>query len=127
MTYSPIHVADGHRLAHLLDTLQRDLDELRQMVSIFEDAVTNAARRPTHEGRRSTAGPSRPTEDTAMDDSRIALQDQMKTGTTYVTQAIAYVRGVTAAMDRALSRWEGEDEDQTPGCNESHYRTPVHI
>ncbi|WP_455907086.1 DUF7169 domain-containing protein [Streptomyces niveus] len=114
-----------------MDTLERDLTELRQMVTIFEDAATMPGRRRSatdaDEGRRATKGPSRPTEDTALDDSRVALQEQMRTGTTYVTQAIALVRGVTASMDRALSQWEGEDEIRTPGgCNEDHDWTPVH-
>ncbi|MFJ3084431.1 hypothetical protein ACIPJG_32405 [Streptomyces halstedii] len=113
MTYSPKHVADGHHLTDLLDTLERDLISLRQMVAIYDDAVTMPGRRPDVDadgtGRRMTADPGRPTENIALDGARAALRAELNTGASQLAYAIAYVRGVTASMDRALLRWEGEE------------------
>ncbi|MGI5404178.1 DUF7169 domain-containing protein [Streptomyces sp. CA-135486] len=119
VTYSLDHVAEGQRLTQLLDSLERDLSELRQMVSIYDEAVTMPGRRQPGvdadgTGRQATHGPSRPTERTVLDESRAALQRELKNGATYLPYAIAYVRGITASMDRALSAWEGED-DSAPG------------
>ncbi|MFJ6237984.1 hypothetical protein ACIQH0_28340 [Streptomyces griseus] len=122
MTYSPNHVADGQHLTDLLDTLERDLIEIRQMVSVYEDAVTMPSRRPDVDpdgtGRRMTADPSRPTENIALDGARAALKEQLDTGAKGVAYAIAYVRGTIASMDRTLARWEGEEAVHIPGgCN----------
>lgn len=68
-------------------------------------------------GRQATHGPSRPTELTALDERREALARELKTGAAQLPYALAYVRGVSASMDRALSRWEGEDVHDTPGDN----------
>ncbi|MGW1547473.1 DUF7169 domain-containing protein [Streptomyces sp. NPDC002346] len=118
MTYSPTHVAHGQHLTHLLDTLERDLIELRQMASIYDDAVTMPGRRPDVDpdgtGRKGTTDPSRPTENIALDSAREALRKQLETGISHTTYAIAYVRGATASMDRALAHWEGE-EVHVPG------------
>ncbi|WP_420707701.1 DUF7169 domain-containing protein [Streptomyces sp. ATexAB-D23] len=107
---------------NLLDTLDRDLIELRQMVSIYDDAVTMPGRRPDVDpdgtGRRMTADPSRPTENIALDSSRAELLEQLETGISYVTRALAYVRGATASMDRSLARWEGEEVQIPGGCSE---------
>ncbi|MGW0468285.1 DUF7169 domain-containing protein [Streptomyces sp. NPDC003027] len=98
----------------LLDTLEHDVSELRQMVSIYEDAVTMPGRVPDVDvdgtGRQATHGPSRPTERIALDDQREALQRELNSGATHLPYAAAVVRGVIASMDRALSRWEGEGE-----------------
>lgn len=114
MTYSPDHVADGQHLIELLNTLDRDVSELRRMVSIYDDAATMPARRQAGmdagEGRQ-TACVSRPTEATALDGRRLDLQSELKNGAHWIPQAIAVIRGVTASMDRALTRWEGEDTD----------------
>ncbi|WP_327379398.1 DUF7169 domain-containing protein [Streptomyces sp. NBC_01212] len=119
MTYSPIHVAEGQQLTDLVDTLERDLIELRQMVSVYDDAVTMPGRHPDVDpdgtGRRATKDPSRPTEIIALDGARAALREELNTGASHLVYAIAYVRGVTASMDRALLRWEGEDADHATG------------
>lgn len=116
MTYSPEHVADGQRMIELADALERDLNELRHMLSIYDDAVTMQGRHPAADagadGRKGTTGPSRPTESTALDPDREALKQELKIGVAHVLHALVIVRGVTASMDRALLRWEGEDADQ---------------
>ncbi|WP_437109707.1 DUF7169 domain-containing protein [Streptomyces scopuliridis] len=113
VTYSSEHVAYGQRLTQYLDTLQRDLNELRQMVSVLDDALTVPGRHPGADGdgagRQATHGPSRPTERLALDQARECLQRELNNGASYIRYAIAYVRGVTASMDRSLSQWEGED------------------
>jgi hypothetical protein len=101
-------------MTELLDALQRDVSELRQMVSAYGDAVTMPARRQAgmdadETGRQAAHGPSRPTEATALDESRTALQAELKNGAGQLPYAIAVVRGVSASMDRALLQWEGED------------------
>ncbi|MGP3750845.1 DUF7169 domain-containing protein [Streptomyces sp. IBSNAI001] len=132
MTYSPNHVADGQHLTHLLDRLQRDLNEMRKMVDIYDDAVTMPGRRPDVDpdgtGRRATADPSRPTENIALDGAREALRAELNTGISHVTVATAYVRGATASMDRALSLWEGEDDAAhvTGGCYVRTDRASLH-
>jgi hypothetical protein len=120
VTYSPEHVADGQRLTQLLTKLEHELTELRQMVSIYEDAVTMPGRRRSGvdadgTGRQATHGPSRPTERIVLDGARGALQRELNSGAAQLPYAVAVVRGVIASMDRALSRWEGEDEVQAPG------------
>ncbi|GFN00764.1 hypothetical protein Sfulv_55740 [Streptomyces fulvorobeus] len=132
MTYSPNHIADGQHLTHLMDTLERDLIELRQLSAICGDAVTMPGRRPEVDadgtGRAASSDPGRPTESIALDSAREALRDQLEIGISYATYAIAYVRGATASMDRALSRWEGEDaEDRIAGeCHGRIDGTEVH-
>ncbi|WP_425841979.1 DUF7169 domain-containing protein [Streptomyces fractus] len=92
--------------------MERDLTECRQFVNAYGDAVTMPGRVPDVDadgtGRQATHGPSRPTEATALDERRAALQAELKTGVSQLPYAIAVVRGVTASMDRALARWEGE-------------------
>lgn len=113
MTYSLEHVDGTARLTELLNTLQHDVDELRHLVSVYDDAVTMAGRHPAADadgtGRQGTRGPSRPTEMIALDPHREGLHKELNIGAPYITYAIAYVRGVAASMDRALSVWEGED------------------
>ncbi|GGY88961.1 DUF7169 domain-containing protein [Streptomyces nitrosporeus] len=132
MTYSPFHVAEGQHLITLLDTLRRDLDELRHMVTVYDDAMTMPGRTPDVDpdgtGRRMTADPSRPTEIIALDGARAALKSELKNGATYVAHAIAYVRGTTASMDRALLRWEGVEGAGliTGGCHARTDGTALH-
>ena len=113
MTYSPDHVADGQRLIEFVAALDRGLIELRQMVSVYDEAVTMPGRRRSgvdaDGGRQATHGPSRPTEVVALDGRRHGLQEELKRGVLWLPRAIAIVQGVTASMDRALARWEGED------------------
>ncbi|MFG2292011.1 hypothetical protein [Streptomyces sp. NPDC048603] len=105
----------GQRLSQLVDQLSQAVDELRQMCAVYDDAITARGRHPgagdDGTGRRATGGLPRPTEDLALDDARLALLTELKIGAAYLPNAIAYVRGVTASMDRALSRWEGEDAE----------------
>ncbi|MFF3140857.1 hypothetical protein ACFVRU_03735 [Streptomyces sp. NPDC057927] len=116
MTYSPDHVADGQHLIALVDTLERDLTELRQMATAYGDAVTMPGRRPDVDadgtGRQATHGPSRPVEAMALDERRAALCTELKNGVRWLPYAIAAVRGVSASMDRALHAWEGEEPVQ---------------
>lgn len=97
----------------LLDALEREMTELRQFVTAYDDAVAMPGRVPDVDadgtGRQATHGPSRPTEATALDGRRVALQAELKIGASQLPYAVAIVRGVTASMDRALARWEGED------------------
>lgn len=113
MTYSPDHVADGERMTELLATLERDVMEVRQFAIAYDDAVTMPARRRSgvdaDGGRQAATGISRPTERTALDESRSALVDELKNGAAQLAYAVAVVRGVSASMDRALAHWEGED------------------
>lgn len=119
MTYSLDHAKEVQHLTTLLDTLGRDLSEMRQMVSVCGDALDMPGRTPDVDadgtGRKATTGPSRPTERIALDDSRAALYRELNTGAQHVIYATAYVRGATAAMDRALARWEGEEPVLVPG------------
>lgn len=111
MTYSPDHVTDDHRLTDLLDTLIQDVSDLRQMLLIFGDAMELPRRRPPADrsgGRQATHGPSRPTEDLALDESRGQMRTAVAHGVTRIARATALVRGTTAEMDRALGEWEGE-------------------
>lgn len=111
MTYSLGHVKDDQRLTALLDTLVQDVSELRQMLIIYGDAMDLPGRRPDVDpdrtGRQATHGPSRPTEDTALDGSRALMKAAVESGVTRVARAVALVRGSTAEMDRALITWEG--------------------
>lgn len=117
VTYSPDHVSDdGRHLATLIATLRDDLAELDQMVRAVEDAmhVPGATPGSTTDGpRQATHGPARPTERLALDESREALRAQLHAGSHHLPYAIAYVRGITASLDRALSQWEGAE--YTPG------------
>lgn len=117
MTYSPDHVADGQKMADLLTALERDMGELRQLMAAYDDAVSMPGRRQSGvdadgTGRQATHGPSRPTEATALDECRIALHAELKNGASQLPYAVAVVRGVSASMDRALARWEGEDASE---------------
>lgn len=120
VTYSPTHVADGQHLTALLLVLQGEVDELRQMLTALDDAVTMPGRGPDVDadgtGRQPTRGPSRPTEAMALDERRAALRAELKNGVKWLPYAIAAVRGVSASLDRSLATWEGEDPiQQHPG------------
>ncbi|MGW6949031.1 DUF7169 domain-containing protein [Streptomyces xanthophaeus] len=111
VTYGFDHASE-QQLSQLVTRLQGAVDELRQMIAAVDDAKTARSRNPRtapdETGRSATRGPGRPTEDIALDDARQALHDELKIGAEYLPAAIAYVLGVTASMDRALARWEGE-------------------
>ncbi|MFD5160999.1 hypothetical protein ACFWMJ_23470 [Streptomyces hawaiiensis] len=113
MTYSPDHAKQANRMVELLDIIDQAAVEVRQFISAYGDAVTMPGRRPDVDadgtGRQATHGPSRPTEATALDEPRQALQAELNSGARWLAYAAAAVSGVSASMDRALSRWEGED------------------
>lgn len=113
MTYSPDHVADGQKMIALLDLLQRSGDEIRHLLSVYDDATTMPGRRQpgvdADGGRQATHGPSRPTETTALDPRRLDLLAQLKNGALWLPRAVAIAQGVAASMDRALATWEGAD------------------
>ncbi|WP_449768981.1 DUF7169 domain-containing protein [Kitasatospora fiedleri] len=80
---------------------------------------------PDNTGRRASTGPGRPTEDTALDEGRLAVATEIRTAVQYMRVAAAHIRGCRAALDRALSAWEGEPwtreqdaaaEDEGAGC-----------
>lgn len=101
-----------------LDDIDQAVSELRQFVSIYGDAVTMPGRRQSGvdadgTGRQATHGPSRPTEATALDERRTALQEELKNGVRWLPYSLAALRGVSASMDRALARWEGEDVSES--------------
>lgn len=108
----------------LLDALEHSAIELRQFVTAYGDAVTLPGRGPDADTGSGPApsGPSRPTERAALDERRLALLDELKSGAAHLPYAVAVVRGITASMDRALSRWEGEDSVlQLPGGTLDHH------
>lgn len=113
MTYSLEHVKEVQHLTTLVDALSRDLAGIRHLLNIYDDAVTMPGRTPDMDadgtGRKADSGPSRPTERVALDEARTALQHELDTGIEHLTRARAYVLGTTAAMDRALAFWEGEE------------------
>jgi hypothetical protein len=113
VTYGSDHVADGRKLTELLNALERDLSEVRQLLAAYDDAVTMPGRRQSgvdaDGGRQAAHGISRPTERVALDERRTALHAELKNGASRLPYAVAVVRGVSASMDRALARWEGED------------------
>ncbi|WP_435822003.1 DUF7169 domain-containing protein [Micromonospora parva] len=101
----------------LLHQLEHHAGEIRQFVTVYDDAVTMPGRRrpgvDADGGRQASHGPSRPTEATAIDERRCDLQEELKTGAHWLAYAVAATAGVAASMDRALSRWEGEDVPPT--------------
>ncbi len=125
MTYSPDSVAQGReRLVSLLGALQRDTEELTRMVSVYDDAINMPGRVPEVDdgtGRRATSGPTRPTERTALDESRQALTREFQSDAArMLPYAVAVVRGVIASMDRTLARWEGEEPVHDTGGIRGH-------
>jgi len=96
-----------------LDALEQCVSEIRQFVTAYGDAVTMPGRVPDVDadgtGRQATHGINRPTEAVALDERRLALHAELKNGVEQLPYAVAYVRGVSASMDRALAHWEGED------------------
>jgi hypothetical protein len=126
VTYSPDHATDGQRMTDLLDALIQAALEVRQFVTVYDDAVTMPGRRPDVDadgtGRTGTRDPGRPTEATALDGRRSALTAELKNGADWLAYAVAATRGVSASMDRALARWEGEDATlQSPGGSIDHH------
>jgi hypothetical protein len=107
-------------MIEFLTALEQAVKELRQFVIAYDDAVTMPGRRrpgvdADGTGRQATHGPSRPVEALALDESRAELLAQLKSGAAQLPYAIAVVSGVSASMDRALARWEGEDDSRVPG------------
>lgn len=131
MTYSPDHSTDGQQLAHLMGTLTSDLTEMRQLLSVAEEIHLLPGLRPDVDpdetGRRATSGPSRPTERAALDEARLLVDHELKTGTAHLIQAIALVRGTTAALDRAISRWEGEPVTTDGGADDERTDWPTGV
>ncbi|WP_431312932.1 DUF7169 domain-containing protein [Streptomyces silvensis] len=111
VTYSPDHVAVGKQTEALLAALNDAISDLRQLVSALEDASTMPARVPDvdTDGRHATRQPGRPTEKTALDELRAALRTELNSADAMLPRVIAIVRGLSASMDRALARWEGEE------------------
>lgn len=113
-------------MSDLIDALIQAAHEVRGFVTIYDDAATMPGQRPDVDadgtGRRAASGPGRPTEAAALDGRRAALQTELKTGAEWLAYAVAATRGVSASMDRALSRWEGEDTAlQLPGGTIDHH------
>ncbi|WP_435865163.1 DUF7169 domain-containing protein [Streptomyces spectabilis] len=111
MTYSLDHIAAGKRTEALLTALNLATDDLRQLVSALGEASTMPSRMPDvdTDGRHATRQPSRPTETTALDGKRAALCTELNSADATLPRVIAIVRGLSASMDRALARWEGEE------------------
>jgi len=112
-------------MSELLGALEHLVIEIRQFVAAYGDASTMPGRRQSgmdaDGARQVTHGPNRPTEVVALDERRLALQAELKTGAHWLAYAVAAARGVSASMDRALSRWEGEDTIlYPPGGNVDH-------
>ncbi|BDM70562.1 hypothetical protein HEK616_40490 [Streptomyces nigrescens] len=112
MTYSPDHCTDATTLQLLADRLAADLAEMQRLMSICQEIQYTPGLRPDVDpdgtGRTATRGPGRPTEDIALNGARLRVQHELTTAQQHLTSVIALVRGVTAALDRALSQWEGE-------------------
>ncbi|WP_133169205.1 DUF7169 domain-containing protein [Streptomyces sp. MH60] len=100
-------------MSELIDALIQAALEVRQFVTVYDDAADMPGRRPDVDadgtGRMATRDPGRPTEATALDERRTALQAELKNGAEWLAYAVAATRGVSASMDRALLQWEGED------------------
>ncbi|WP_420705681.1 DUF7169 domain-containing protein [Streptomyces sp. NRRL F-5630] len=131
MTYLSDPSTTEQRLSDLVTALQEAVDEVRQMVVIYSDAVHMPGLGPEQDpdgtGRKATTGPSRPTERTALDERRQALRDELNKGASQLPYAIAVVRGVAASMDRALACWEGEvPAISGDGQHDSDYRAADH-
>ncbi|WP_459650224.1 DUF7169 domain-containing protein [Kitasatospora sp. Ki12] len=112
MTYSPTHVTPAQRVEDLAAALTRDLAEIPRLFELCDAVSDMRGRRPPADpdgtGRRASAGPGRPTEDTALDEARQLVTDEQRAAVQHMVKAAAYVKGVRAALDRALSAWEGE-------------------
>ncbi|WP_455709429.1 DUF7169 domain-containing protein [Kitasatospora purpeofusca] len=113
MTYSPSHVTPAQAVEALADRIERVLPRARRLAELCGDAADMRGRRPPADpdrtGRRASAsGPSRPTEDIALDDARRLVDDELSTARRHMTEATALLLGVVAALDRALAVWEGE-------------------
>ncbi|MGW1828874.1 DUF7169 domain-containing protein [Streptomyces tubercidicus] len=124
MTYSPDHCTDAQHLQLLADRLAADLAEMMQLLSVCQEIQYTPGLRPDVDpdgtGRMATRGPVRPTEDAALNGARLRVVHELTTATQHLTSVMALVRGVTAAMDRALSEWEGEPP-ASGGCDEGTY------
>ncbi|WP_459750941.1 DUF7169 domain-containing protein [Streptomyces sennicomposti] len=110
-------------MIELLASLAQAASEIRQFVIAYGDAADMPGRTPDMDsgGRQAASGPSRPTERAALDERRLALLDELKSGAAQLPYAVAVLRGVSASMDRALSRWEGEDVSiHLPGGSLDH-------
>ncbi|WP_328742950.1 hypothetical protein OG436_29605 [Streptomyces caniferus] len=112
MTYSPDHCTDAVKLQLLADRLGADLAEMMRLLNICQEIQFMSGLRPDVDpdgtGRAATRGPGRPTEDIALNGARLRVVNEFNTATQHLASVIALVRGVTAALDRALSEWEGE-------------------
>ena len=92
---------------HRLHTMTEDLAEAARLVELCEAVSTLRGRRPAGAGARPAGGVPRPTEDTALDEARLGVVNELRTAESHLLAASAYVKGVVAALDRALSGWEG--------------------
>ena len=129
MTYSPSHVTPAQTVEALVAALTRDLANVRRLAELCDAVDGMRGRRPPADpdniGRRGSVGPGRPTEDIALDDARLLVIYELTTAVQHITKAAAYAKGTAAALDRALSLWEGEpvaegDESASAGHPEDH-------
>jgi hypothetical protein len=112
MTYSPSHVTPAQRVEELAAKLVCDVADVLRLADLACSVADTRGQRPPVDpdniGRRGSAGPGRPTEDIALDDARLLVVHEQTTAVQHMIKAVAYVRGAAAALDRALSEWEGE-------------------
>ncbi|WP_456293865.1 DUF7169 domain-containing protein [Streptomyces lydicus] len=126
MTYSPDHCTDATALQLPADRLAADLAEMMRLLTICQEIQYMPGLRPDVDpdgtGRMATRGPGRPTEDAALNGARLRVVNELNTAQKHLTSVIALVRGVTAALDRALSDWEGEP----PASHGGHHDQRTH-
>lgn len=99
------------RMEGLLDWAQRELDELRALLPAAIDAQWLPGRVPLPRedtDERSTGRPSDPTAETALDERRLSVREQVIRSEHLIRKTLVVLRGVRLALEKALDAWEGE-------------------
>lgn len=108
MTYSPLTESSTLQPSHLAHKLITEASHLEQLLLMCDDVKDMRGLRSSGpSGGRPSGGVSRPTEDAALDEARQLVNHELATATAHLVNAVAYVKGSVAALDRALSVWEG--------------------
>lgn len=109
MTYSQPTEFSSLQPSQVLRKLIADAHQLDRLLQMCDDVKDlRGLRSSGSSGGRSSGGVSRPTEDTALDEARQLVNAELVTAGAHLVNASAYVLGSCAALDRALSIWEGK-------------------